>query len=665
MAAKRNAQQNSWRALLASPSAIVATVLVAGLVFLAIFASLLWGKGASVSNVAIASEGPSAAHLLGTDPLGRDILDRVLVATRSSLVLAVLATAVGGAVGVGLGMLSAVAGPVLRRFLASLISLLLSFPALLLAIFFAVIFGVGSTASVIAVGAAFAPGFARLTQTLGASIADREFIQAARLLGKSRWYVVRRHLLPNVAEPIVLYGTVHVGQAILVLSGLSFLGLGVQLPAYNWGSLLEQGLAQMFQSPAGVIAPAVAIAVAGIACNLAGEMWAEVIGRPARSSRAAPAGGLRGPSGPSGKLSPATSGEAGGPQTQLGSGEWLLRVEGLRVRFPASGAEITPVREVSFAIRPGERIGIVGESGSGKSLTALAIAGLIREPGHVEAQRLEFLGVDLLRPSRDRSKVLGRNLGLIFQDPGGTLNPAVRIGTHLREPAQVHLGMSRPAARARALAALEMVLIPEPLRRYKQHQHELSGGMRQRVSIAMGLAGEPRLLLADEPTTALDVLVQRDILGLLVRLSAEQSTGMILISHDLAVIAETCDRTVVMYAGFVIEDAHTTALVSAPAHPYTAALLAATPDIARGPGQSLPTIDGRVPGPEENLPGCYFASRCPLATSRCREERPPLLGLDATRAVACWYPLVDNGQARSLTGASQAYRGTERAEETE
>jgi len=658
MTAQRSAQQTWWRALLASPSAIVATILVAALIFLAIFANLLWGNGASVSNVAIASEGPSAAHLLGTDPLGRDILDRVLVATRPSLVLAVLATAAGGVVGVGLGMLSAVAGPVLRRFLASLISLLLSFPALLLAIFFAVIFGVGSTASVLAVGAAFAPGFARLTQTLGASIADREFIQAARLLGKSRWYVIRRHLLPNVAEPIVLYGTVHVGQAILVLSGLSFLGLGIQLPAYNWGSLLEQGLAQMFQSPAGVIAPAVAIAVAGIACNLAGEMWADIIGRP---GRAAPAGSQRSMSG---KLGAAASGTAGAPQPQPDSGEWLLRVERLRIRFPASGTETTPVREVSFAVRHGERLGIVGESGSGKSLTALAIAGLVREPGRVDAQRLEFLGVDLLRPSRDRTEVLGRNLGLIFQDPGGTLNPAVRIGTHLREPAQVHLGMSRKDATARALAALEVVLIPEPQRRYRQHQHELSGGMRQRVSIAMGLAGEPQLLLADEPTTALDVLVQRDILGLLVRLSAEHSTGMILISHDLAVIAQTCDRTAVMYAGFVVEDAPVAALVGAPAHPYTAALLAATPDIARGPDESLPTIDGRVPGPEENLPGCYFASRCPLATSRCREERPPLLNLDATRKVACWYPLLDSGQARSLNGAGQGDRGARKTEVT-
>jgi peptide/nickel transport system permease protein len=179
------------------------------------------------------------------------------------------------------------------------------------------------------------------------------------------------------------------------------------------------------------------------------------------------------------------------------------------------------------------------------------------------------------------------------------------------------------------------------------------------------VAGEPRLLLADEPTTALDVLVQRDILGLLVRLSAEHDTGMILISHDLAVIAETCDRTAVMYAGFVVEDAPVATLVSAPAHPYTAALLAATPDINRGPDQSLPTIDGRVPGPEEDLPGCYFADRCPLATSRCREERPPLLSLDSTRKAACWYPLVDNGEPRSLTGAGQSDRGAGMTEVTE
>jgi peptide/nickel transport system permease protein len=655
------AQRNWYRSLWGSPSAIAATVLVGGLVFVAVAAGWLWGHGATASNVAISSEGPSAAHLLGTDPLGRDILDRTLVATRSSLVLAVLATATGGVVGVGLGMLSAVAGPVMRRLLGALISLLLSFPALLLAIFFAVIFGVGSAASVIAVGASFAPGFARLTQTLGASIADREFIHAARLLGKSRWYVIRRHLLPNVAEPIVLYGTVHVGQAILVLAGLSFLGLGVQLPAYDWGSLLEQGLARVYESPAGVVAPAVAIAVAGLACNLAGEVWADIIGR---SGSARPVASRR-----TGRKGQVTSAPAGASGERPDGADWLLRVDGLRVCFPAAAGESAPVRDVSFTIRPGERLGIVGESGSGKSLTALAIAGLVRAPGRVEARRLEFLGVDLLRPSPQRSKVLGRNLGLVFQDPGGTLNPAVRIGTHLREPAQAHLGMSRKAAKARALAALEMVLLPEPLRRYRQHQHELSGGMRQRVSIAIGLAAEPRLLLADEPTTALDVLVQRDILGLLVRLSTERSTGLVLISHDLAVVAETCERAVVMYAGFVVEDAPVAVLLGAPAHPYTAALLAATPDIARGPDQTLPTVDGRVPGPEQDLAGCYFAARCPLATDRCRAERPPLLRLASRapggadpvggdggsgRSVACWYPLVGGGRFRSLTGAGQA-----------
>ncbi len=635
------AERRWWRALWSSPSAVVASILVFILVFMAIAAGWLWGHGATASNVAISNEGPSAAHWLGTDPLGRDILDRVLVATRSSLVLAVLATAVGGVAGVGLGMLSAVVGGPLRRLLAGLISLLLSFPALLLAIFFAVIFGVGSAASVIAVGASFAPGFARLTQTLAASIADREFIQAARMLGKSRWYVIRRHLLPNVAEPIVVYGTVHVGQAILILAGLSFLGLGVQLPAYDWGSLLEQGLSQVYEEPLAVVAPAVAIVIAGIACNLAGEVWADVIGRNVQTGHA---------DGQRARMPGRDAIDIARAHDDQGSAEgYLLRVEGLRIRYPAPGGQTTPVREVSFSLKPSERLGIVGESGSGKSLTALAIAGLIKEPGRVEAQRLEFLGVDLLHPSRERTKVLGKNLGLVFQDPGGTLNPAVRIGTHLREPAEVHLGMPRKVAASRAMTALETVRIPDPRRRYRQHQHELSGGMRQRVSIAIGLAAEPQLLLADEPTTALDVLVQRDILGLLVRLSTERNTGLILISHDVAVIAETCDRAVVMYAGFVVEDAPTSAILTAPAHPYTAALLAATPDVNRGPDQSLPTIDGRVPGPDEDMPGCYFARRCPLATERCRAERPPLRPVADRRSVACWYPLVDDGQRSPLS----------------
>jgi oligopeptide/dipeptide ABC transporter ATP-binding protein len=313
-----------------------------------------------------------------------------------------------------------------------------------------------------------------------------------------------------------------------------------------------------------------------------------------------------------------------------------------------------PVREVSFEVREGERVGVVGESGSGKTLTALAIAQLVEEPGRVEAERVEFLGVNLLDGGAKVSTVLGKSLGLVFQDPGGTLNPSVRIGTHLREPAEIHLGLSKKVAAERALASLRSVSIPDPKRRYKQHQHELSGGMKQRVSIAMGLMADPRLVIADEPTTALDVSVQRQVLRVLMRAGGEKGASLLLISHDMAVVSAVCDRVVVMYAGFVVEDAPTDALVRSPAHPYTGVLMAASPNMSMEVGHDLPIVDGRVPTPEEALPGCFFAPRCARASDRCTSERPPLEEVEGGRKVACWHPLAGEAHERSDVSAVAA-----------
>jgi oligopeptide/dipeptide ABC transporter ATP-binding protein len=298
----------------------------------------------------------------------------------------------------------------------------------------------------------------------------------------------------------------------------------------------------------------------------------------------------------------------------------------------------TPVRDVSLILAEGDRVGIVGESGSGKSLTAAAIAGLVDLPGHVQAARLRVMNVDPRTPGRSTDSVLGRNLAMVFQDPGEALNPAVKLGTQLAEPAVLHLGESRTVARRRAVEALRSVAIPDPARRLHQHQHELSGGMKQRVCIAIGLMGEARLLIADEPTTALDVTVQRQILRLVDRIGGRTGAALLFISHDIAVVAEICDRIVVMYAGFVVEEAATADLLGNPAHPYTEVLLAASPHMGLDRDQPLSTIDGRMPGPAVDLPGCYFAARCPRADQTCVEQRPELQAVGAGHRVACWHP---------------------------
>jgi peptide/nickel transport system permease protein len=621
----------------------VPLLLLLVLVFLCVAAPSIWGDRAEVSNVADAGQGMSGAHWAGTDDLGRDIIARTLVATRASLVLAVLATLLGALVGIALGLLSGVSRR-LGRVLSAVINLLIAFPALLLAIFFAVLFGIGSVGSVLAVGAAFTPGFARITQTLTASAVNREYVEAAKVLGKSPAYVLLRHVLPNIAEPVILYTTIHIGTAILSLSGLSFLGLGVQPPAYDWGRLLSDGLTRVYISPGAALAPAVAIVLAGLTFNMLGERLSDAIG----GRGGAP---LRTGTTP---LEAVSVTDVPGDEDR--SGDRLLDVKHLRVRYPGKRGVSMPVRDVSFSLSAGETVGIVGESGSGKSMTTAAVAQLVEAPGGVEADELTFLDVDLLHPDAASDAVLGRTMSMVFQDPGESLNPAIKIGTHLMEPALLHLDMPKKTARAKALDALRAVAITDPERRFRQHQHELSGGMKQRVSIAIGLMGEPRLLIADEPTTALDVTVQRQILRLISRISHRTGGSLLFISHDIAVVSEICDRILVMYAGFVVEEAPTATLLSSPAHPYTAMLLAASPHMGIDKKAPLPALDGRMPSAEAQLPGCYFADRCPRSTDTCLTSRPPLTSADRGEGhrVACWHPVPTTEAAADVpTGATR------------
>ncbi|AYG05340.1 dipeptide/oligopeptide/nickel ABC transporter permease/ATP-binding protein [Gryllotalpicola protaetiae] len=609
-------------------SGIPPLVLLAFFIFLCVAGPAIWGAAAGHTDVAHASQGSSAQHWMGTDALGRDILARTLLATSRSLVLAVLSTLIGGCVGVALGLIAGMSRR-LGRLIGAVIALLIAFPAMLLAIFFAVIFGIGSVGSVLAVGAAFAPGFARLTQTLTASTATREYVEAAHVLGKGPVRVVFRHILPNIAEPLILYSTIHIGTAILSLAGLSFLGLGVQPPAYDWGRMLSDGLASVYTTPGGAIAPAIAIVLAGLTFNMLGEWISDLIGgrnEAPRTVSAAPA-----------ELPADTVGAA-----ELSAGhDRLLEVSHLRVVYGSRDGVSTPVRDVSFTVNAGETVAIVGESGSGKSQATAAVAQLVEAPGSVYAKQLEFLDTELLEAGKNADELLGRSLAMIFQDPGEALNPAVTIGTHLLEPAMIHLHEPKRSARERAIEALRAVAINDPARRYKQHPHELSGGMKQRVCIAIGLMGEPRLLIADEPTTALDVTVQRQILRLISRVGKETHSSILFISHDIAVVSEISDRILVMYAGFIVEEAPTAALLETPAHPYTALLVASSPTMSIDKEAPLPSLDGTMPRADQELAGCYFADRCPRADARCRSERPPLEPVgDTSHRAACWHPLI-------------------------
>jgi peptide/nickel transport system ATP-binding protein len=313
----------------------------------------------------------------------------------------------------------------------------------------------------------------------------------------------------------------------------------------------------------------------------------------------------------------------------------LLQVDELRVEFPTRRGTLVAVDGVSFSISPGEVLGVVGESGAGKSITGAAIIGLIDPPGRIGAGRI-VLGdrrIDNLPPEALR-RVRGREIGAVFQDPLTSLNPLYTVGRQLTETISTHLNLSAAAARARALELLNEVGIAAPERRIDQYPHQFSGGMRQRIVIALAIAGNPKLIIADEPTTALDVSIQAQIITLLKRLCRDHGTAVMLITHDMGVIAETADRVAVMYAGRIVEIGPVTEVIHRPAHPYTRGLMGSIPSIA-GERDVLAQIDGSMPRLTAIPTGCAFHPRCPQVFERCHRERPELAQVSATRA-ACW-----------------------------
>jgi dipeptide transport system ATP-binding protein len=317
----------------------------------------------------------------------------------------------------------------------------------------------------------------------------------------------------------------------------------------------------------------------------------------------------------------------------------LLDIRNLSVEFPTQGGVMRAVDGVSITLDEGEVLGVVGESGSGKSVTMLALMGLVPFPGRVRADRLAFAGRDLLAmPDRERRRLTGKDVAMIFQEPTTSLNPCFTIGFQLAETLRLHEGMDRRAARRRAVELLEQVGIPAAESRLKAFPHQLSGGMNQRVMIAMAIACNPRLLIADEPTTALDVTIQAQILDLLLSLQKERGMALVLITHNMGVVAETAQRVMVMYAGQIMEERSAAALFAAPQHPYTAALLAALPE--RSEGGRLATIPGVVPGLYDRPRGCLFSPRCAYATEHSRAIRPELRPWQGGW-IRCHYPLGD------------------------
>ncbi|GAA3666356.1 dipeptide/oligopeptide/nickel ABC transporter permease/ATP-binding protein [Microbacterium marinilacus] len=566
-----------------SITGITAIVGVAVLLTIAVIGPGIWTEAATVRNIPERWATAGAEHLFGTDDIGRDIFARVMVAARTSLLLTAGATAmlIGG--GLVIGLTAAILPKRPRRALIWVMDMLLAFPWLLLVLFFTVIWGATAVGAMLAIGLAGIPNVTRLVYNMASSVTEQDYVRAARVVGVGPFGIMVKHVLPNIANPLLVQAAAAASTTLLAFAGLSFLGLGVQAPEYDWGRLLDEGLGHLYTNPMAAIGPGIFVVFAALVFT----MIAETIGdRPGEGLRAVAKASRTAVLARRAAAAPSSADHRAGAEAPL------AEVRGLHVSFPdGEGGVVERVHGVDLRVEPGEVVGIVGESGSGKSLTAMALAGLLDSPAIVEADTRRFEDIDLDAPlTAAARKRLGVEIGVIFQDPLTSLNPALTIGRQLTEVPQEHLGMSRVEARKAAVEGLEAVRIPDPADRLRDYPHQFSGGMRQRAMIGMALTGRPRLIIADEPTTALDVTVQRQVLAVLQRAQRATGAGIVFISHDIALVSGFCDRVVVMKDGRIVEELDAEHIKEQATHPYTQGLIACLPNMRSDRTQPLPVI---------------------------------------------------------------------------
>jgi peptide/nickel transport system permease protein len=602
-------------------------------------------------------ESPSSAHWLGTDSLGRDEFTRLLHGGQVTLGISVVVVAAVILLATPLGLISGYRGGRLDYLVMRLVDAAAGFPSLVLLMVIAGILGPGVRSTAIALTIVVTPGMMRVVRGQALAVQAETFVEASRGIGTPGWRIIGKRVLPGVASPVIVQATVLLGTAMLAEAALSFLGLGTQLPTPSWGNMLRDAYnTSFFSYPQLVAIPAAAIALTILAFNMIGDGLRDAFGiarqgpkgRSQRRGittvdRAQPArvealvGSKAGPPGPAEAEQAAKEGAFGDEVAPA-----LLQVEDLTLEFASEMGSLQVLDGLNLTVVPGEVHCIVGESGCGKSVTCLSILRLLESPpARITGGRVIFGGRDLLSLSlADLRTIRGSSISMIFQDPMTSLDPAFTIGHHLLEAQRNHATVGRDIARKRAVEMLEMVEVPAAAERMSQYPHELSGGLRQRIMIAAALINRPKLLLADEPTTALDVTVQAQILSLLKSLQQELKMAILFVTHDLGVVADIADRVTVMYAGQIVEQAPAHGLFAAPKHPYTEGLLDATPRDDTVRGDRLAIIPGSVPMPDAYPQGCRFADRCEYATEDCSARPIQLQTVGPSARVRCIHPLV-------------------------
>jgi ABC-type dipeptide/oligopeptide/nickel transport system ATPase component/ABC-type dipeptide/oligopeptide/nickel transport system permease subunit len=598
------------RRLVRNPVGLIALVYLAFVLLIAIIGPFIAPYPPNEASLQLVLAPPSAEHLLGNDSAGRDVLSRLLWATSVTLAAASVAIVTSLVIGVIAGLIAGYFKGWFDSVASWVTSLVMALPGIIVLIAARAVLGPSVWASMFIFGLILSPAYYRLVYAAVVGVRGELYVDAARVSGLSDMRIIGRHILSVVRAPIIIQTAIIAGIAIGIQSGLEFLGLG-DMSVPTWGSMLNDGFANIYRAPTLMVWPSLAIATTCIALTLLANAMRDVLERTATVRRRR----RRAVSTATGSIAAVTTSVATGGSdaapiddstelTVLGDTivhpddastadkprEVVLSIRDLRVAYQQSGdADIEVVHGVSLDIRKGEVHGLIGESGSGKTQTAFAVLGLLPAGGHVSGGSIDYEGTQLADASeRVYAGIRGKRIGYIPQEPMSNLDPSFKIGYQLVEPLRRNLGLGKKEATERSLALLERVGIPNPRRTFDAYPFEVSGGMAQRVLIAGAVSTDPDLIIADEPTTALDVTVQAEVLDLLRDLQRERGMAMLLVTHNFGVVADLCDRVTVMQQGLFVEQGPVRTILGSPSHPYPQSLLDALLD----EGPARPPLGG-------------------------------------------------------------------------
>ncbi|CAG7637010.1 Vitamin B12 import ATP-binding protein BtuD [Paenibacillus solanacearum] len=572
-------RQRLVAALKTDPLAVVLLIAIVGIILASIGASWLSGYDPVKVDYKQALLPPSSEHWLGTDNYGRDVLSRLMHGGAASLGASLLAVSLIITLSLVIGLAAGYFGGWVDMALTRLMDVLFSFPQLVLAIALASLMGPGLTSLMIAVAAVAWPSFARIFRSFVLSVRNDGFVQAAKTSGIPAWKIIGTHILGSITGPILVLITLDIGSIILSIASMSFLGLGIRPPQPEWGAMLNEGRAYIEEAPWLFLAPGLMIFIMVLGTNYLGDTLKDAL-----EPRTLHMPRLFGRSKRRNERDGRGEREAASSERKEVNESCVLSIEGLCVTAAEGNRRNSNVilEQIDLELKPGECIGLVGESGSGKSTLAHAVMGLLRSPLEQNGGTIRLSGADTSRWGwSDWRQARGRTIAYITQDPMDSLNPVLKIGEQLRECLTAHPNrgavMNRTEAKGKVIDMLKRTGLPETA--YDQYPHQLSGGMRQRVVIAMAIMNEPQIIIADEPTTALDVSTQARIMDLLTELQKERKAAMIFITHDLRLVANIADRICVMKDGRVVEQGNVQDIFTRPRERYTQQLLKAIPPL--------------------------------------------------------------------------------------